>query len=342
MNTIKQIAFVLLMALITNSCHNIFVDSELKNTPRENFNSIWKSVDERYCYFEEKGVNWLEIKEKYSRQIYDEMSDEELFAVCAQMIGELKDGHVNLVAPFDMSRYWDWYLDFPPNFNYAIIERNYLTKNFVSTSGASASILDAEDRNIGYIYYGSFEYELSDKSAEALAKKFANCNGIILDIRDNGGGAVKYMYQLASYFTKQEIAVGYTRYKKGKGHNDFTDYFPEKVIPSKSVFFDKKIVLLTNRQTYSAANIFPGMMKYFPNVTIIGDSTGGGGASPLSMDMPNGWCVRISSISFVNMDKNTFEFGVAPDIYAETTFDDAKAGKDAIIERAMDFLTGRY
>ena len=83
------------------------------------------------------------------------------------------------------------------------------------------------------------------------------------------------------------------------------------------------------------------MMKYFPNVTVIGDDTGGGGASFLSKDMPNGWAVTISSINFVDMDKNTFEFGVEPDIRAETTLTDAIAGKDAIIEYAMDFLAGK-
>jgi len=77
------------------------------------------------------------------------------------------------------------------------------------------------------------------------------------------------------------------------------------------------------------------------NNNFIGDRTGGGGASPLSMDMPNGWSVRISSIGFSDRDKNSFEFGVDPDIFVETTLSDAIEGKDAIIEFAMDFLSKR-
>ncbi len=324
---------------LLSGCHKIFVDDIIENTPINNFNILWKSLDENYCYFQEKNVDWDSIKNKYIGQINERMSDEELFGVCAKMIGELQDGHVNLIAPFDVSRYWDWYLDYPENFNYSVIERNYLKKDFVSTSGMDANILEAEGRNIGYMYYSSFMNSLSAGGMQSLVDKFSNCNGIILDIRNNGGGWVSNIFDLASYFTEEEISVGFTRYKNGKGHTDFTDYYAEKVEPSASgVFFDKPIVVLTNRSSYSAANIFPGIMKYFSNVTVIGDSTGGGGASPLAMDMPNGWSVRISSIGFSDMDKKTLEFGVAPDIFAETTLTDAIAGKDAIIERAMDFL----
>ena len=339
MKSIKHILYLSLIIFVTGSCHKIFVDEEIKNTPMNNFITLWQVVDEHYCYFEEKNVDWNAVKNKYKGQIYDGMSDEQLFGVCARMIGELQDGHVNLIAPFDVSRYWDWYQDYPDNFNLDVVGRNYLKKDFVITSGMVANVLEPSGRNIGYMYYASFEDPLSNTGMKHLASNFSNCNGIILDIRHNGGGAANNMFELLSYFTDKEEIVGLIRYKKGKGHTDFTDFIPE-IVKSAGIsdFSKKNIVVLTNRQSYSAANIFPGMMKNFPNVTVIGDRTGGGGASPLSKDLPNGWAVRISSIGFFDTNKKTFEFGVDPDFFVETTLADAILGKDAIIEFAMDYL----
>ncbi len=337
----KKYIFIALIAFVLSGCNELFVDENPSNTPAENFNLIWKSFDEHYCYFEEKGVDWNAMKQKYSPQIKGNMSDEQLFAVCAQMLGELKDGHVNIAAPFNISRYWDWYQDYPQNFNYPVIERNYLGKDYVMASGMDANIIkDKNGVKYGYIYYSSFESSLSDAGMQSLMYKFWNCRGIILDIRDNGGGLVSNMFQLASYFASTEMQVGYTRYKKGKAHNDFTGYYAEKVTPSDVASFkEMPVVLLTNRSSYSAANIFTGIMKQFPNVVVMGDQTGGGSASPMSVNLPNGWIVRLSSICFTDNNKQTFEFGVAPDIYKSTTETDAANGKDMIIDAAMDYLS---
>ena len=45
-----------------------------------------------------------------------------LFDVLGDMLNELKDGHTNLISTFNMSRYWDWYLDYPDNFDSDIQE----------------------------------------------------------------------------------------------------------------------------------------------------------------------------------------------------------------------------
>ncbi len=337
----KRLLLLLFGVLCCVGCHDIFVDDNPADTPISNFNQLWQGIDEHYCYFKEKGIDWNALKEKYSAQVNNRMSDEKLFEVCAKMVGELKDGHVNIVAPFNISRFWDWYQDYPANFDYNIIERNYLGKDFVMTSGMYATVLEPEQRNIGYMYYSSFQSPVTDTGMQSLMLKFQYCNGVILDLRDNGGGSVSTMFKLASYFTREVIQVGYSRYKSGKGHDDFTDYYAEKVTPSPYTYFGSKVVVLTNRSSFSAANIFAGMMKNFPNVTIIGDQTGGGSASPMSVNLTNGWVVRISSLCFVDMNKNTLEFGVEPHIKVNNTQEDALQGKDTILEYAINFLQNR-
>ena len=54
-----------------------------------------------------------------------EFADEELFTLLSDMLFLLRDGHVNLRSPFDFSRNWRWLLDYPPNFDLTLLERNY-------------------------------------------------------------------------------------------------------------------------------------------------------------------------------------------------------------------------
>ena len=80
-------------------------EEEFSDDPRGNFEALWKIIDEHYCFFDYKneayGLNWNEVYAKYSKQVSDGMTDDWLFEVLGNMLGELRDGHVNMYAPFD-------------------------------------------------------------------------------------------------------------------------------------------------------------------------------------------------------------------------------------------------
>ena len=110
------------------------------------------------------------------------------------------------------------------------------------------------------------------------------------------------------------------------------------VEPSKGVRWQKRVVVLTNRETFSAANDFVKSMKRFPNVTVMGDKTGGGSGLPFSQELPNGWGVRYSAVVFLDADKQQIEFGIEPDVYVSLNQDDVVKGIDTIIETARNYL----
>ena len=83
-----------------------------------------------------------------------------------------------------MARYWDWYLDYPRNFNESIIEK-YLGRDYRIAGGAKYTIL--ED-NIGYIYYGDFSSGIGNGNLDEILLYLSACNGLIIDVRNNGGG----------------------------------------------------------------------------------------------------------------------------------------------------------
>ena len=69
-------------------------------SPQENFEALWKILDENYCFFEYKDINWNEVHDRYKTQISDTMNQYVLFDVLGDMLNELKDGHTNLISSF--------------------------------------------------------------------------------------------------------------------------------------------------------------------------------------------------------------------------------------------------
>lgn len=139
-----------LCSLLLSSCID---EEEFPDSPDGNFEALWKIMDEHYCFFDEKGVNWDEVHTKYQKQLNAGMSDAHLFEVCANMLSELKDGHVNIFSSFDMARNWSWHEDYPENYDELLIN-NYLGTDYKIASSLRYKILDD---NVGYLQYSSFQ-----------------------------------------------------------------------------------------------------------------------------------------------------------------------------------------
>lgn len=332
------IIFALLAALSFTSCVGEEYASE--DTPSGNFEALWKLMDEHYCFFEYKekeiGVDWDEVHSRYARQITSYMSNRQLFEVLCNMLAELKDGHVNLNAVYDMGRNWSFKEDYPENYNDSIA-RSYLGTDYIISSGLKYKILDD---NIGYVRCESFSDAIGEGNMANMASDLAGCNGLIVDVRGNSGGSLTEAHRLASMFINKKRLIGYTSHKTGKGRGDFSS--PEAVYlePSEGLRWQKKTVVLTNRGCYSATNEFVSCMKSFDGVTILGDSTGGGSGMPFTSEIPHGWSVRYSAVVHYDPDMNHIEFGVAPDVKVAMRQADIDRKRDTLIEAARSYLNG--
>jgi C-terminal processing protease CtpA/Prc len=144
--------------------------------------------------------------------------------------------------------------------------------------------------------------------------------------------------KLASRFFNERTLIGYISHKVGPGHNDFSPLYPKYVESSNRVRYQKPVVVLTNRGCYSATNEFVSIMKYAPNVTVMGDQTGGGSGLPFTSELPNGWSIRFSASPMFNAEKEHIEFGVEPDLKVEMLKSDIAKNRDTIIEAARALL----
>ena len=331
----KHALLILITLLSLTSCVD---EEEFPNTPQGNFEALWKIIDEHYCFFDYKqqayGLDWQNIYNIYKVRARGDINSYQLFEVFTDMLSELRDGHVNLYTSFDNGRYWKWHEDYPTNFS-DTLQRRYLGTDYRIASSMQYRILDD---NIGYIYVGSFTYEIGEGALDEVIKHMAFCNGVIIDVRSNGGGSLTSAETLAARFCHERTLIGYIQHKTGKGHNEFSKMEEQYMEPSSRLRWHKPVVILTNRGVFSAANDFVKTMKCFPMVTTVGNQTGGGSGLPFTSTLPNGWTVRFSACPSFDRNRQQIEFGIAPDYEVNQTDDDFRQGIDTLIEFARKLL----
>jgi hypothetical protein len=349
-------------AVATTGCHDI---EEYSEDRAGVFEQLWTVLDEHYCFFAEKeqmyrdeyaqtpaderdavawkaNWSWDDVHTRYSKMISPTMTEQELFQVCGDMLNELKDGHTNLSSTFGTSYYRQWWSDYPQNYNARVIEESYFNFNYRSSGGI---IYDVLPENIGYMHYSSFSYSIGEGNLDAILAYFAPCAGMIIDVRDNGGGSITNVEKLVGRFTDTSFLAGSICHKTGAGHSDFSEPYDFYINPQGGghLLWNKPVVVLCNRSTYSAANNFVSIMKELPNVTIVGATTGGGSGMPFSSELSNGWGVRFSASPIRNSKGELTEFGVTPTSGCEVDLDEEAVlnGRDTMIDFAVRRLLGQ-
>ena len=329
----KNILYTITLLLAMTACEDPFFDDDPSNDPITNFDIMWNTMNDKYVYFDYKNIDWDSIRAVYRPQVSLQMTDLDLYQLMENMLNTLRDGHVNLRSEFDISFYDGFYKNYPENFDFQLLEKHYLG-NYKITGSLINSIIDS----IGYIHYNSFNGLIRNEDLDFIVQRFNGLKGVIIDIRNNEGGDPANGFKFAERITDQRRHIYTTKYKSGPGKNDFTEPDMAFIEPAGKYRFHQPIVLLTNRKTYSAGNFFTATLKAFPQVTVIGDQTGGGGGAPVGWELPNGWFFNFStSISYL---PNGFfiEDGIPPDVKVDISEKDLAEGKDTILESALNYF----
>lgn len=345
----KRFIITLLFATVALSACEKYESIERVDTDyKRNFEYFWTLVDEQYCYLDYKGIDWDKVKEEFMPRVEAAKNEFEFFNILTDALDLLKDGHVGLVSKFQSYGCDTFYYDengvrYPDNFDKSLI-RQYMKDNELYKpidSYVYYGTIEDGDRTYAYIYYSSFTGNWSANTYNYVEQAISDADGIIFDIRDNGGGNGVYGLNLASHFFKGKELVGYHAVKDGPGHNDFGEKKALYVEPTEAHdWSDKPTILLTNRGVYSTANLFTSILRYAPNVTNIGGKSGGGGALPMTHYLVNGWLVVFPSNTLYDRDGNHIECGIDPDILIDADAE-MENGRDIIIERAIEELRNK-
>jgi len=330
----KKLLTIIAAAVLFSSCEKVLFKKKGDTVNAvENFDYLWQQLDKRYAYFDYKKIDWNAVYAQYRPKVYDGMSEDSLFNVMGAMLNELRDGHVNLISPFNISVF-DVDLLGPENIDDRVILENYIGTDRVITGPFTHNFLI--NRKVGYIRLHSFPGTVDDVQLDYILDRYKDTRGLIFDIRQNGGGVINDAYTILSRFIDKETLVYRSRGKTGPGHNEFGETEPSTLAPSSSAIkYLKKIVVLTDRGTYSSGSFFAIMSSALPNVVIMGDTTGGGLGLPNGGQLPNGWTYRCSITQTLDVYGNNYENGVPPHKMVIADKLRLALGTDDVLEAAM-------
>jgi hypothetical protein len=320
------------------SCERLLIQENTTNNPVRNFDVLWSEIDLNYSYFSYKHVDWDSLYAFYRPQINEHTTERELFKILSNLLNPLRDGHVNLYSSFEYYGY-NFHDSNSPTSN--CLAEKHLDKYLVEIVKPNNSIKYAriKERNIGYIQISSFSKNSSEYYyIDNILELFQDKSGIIIDVRNNGGGNDRNSKIIANRFTDKKRLYRKKRYRNGPGHDDFTNWEDDYIEP-EGVLYQGKIVILINESCFSTTEDFILSFKAIPNTLIIGDSTGGGSGNPIHRELPNGWVYRFSNWQIVNPDMEYHEgIGLPPDSLIWITKTDSINGIDRILETAIKII----
>ena len=329
-----------LLALFFASCERAFMEKDEPKDPVSIFDYLWNKVDQQYAFFDVKGVDWDSVYEVYRPKVDDQIGKDSLFRVCAAMLNTLQDGHTNLISSFDVSRNDSVYYKMIVNKNIdeQVLVLNYLTLNYHSTGAFVHNAI--REGKVAYVRYSSFENAISEDVLKYIMNRYDDCQGMILDLRQNGGGSISNIRLLLSIFDNHEQPLYKTQIKSGKEHDAFTDL--ETVYASDSCILEtpytKPVAVLIDRGSYSATSFFALCTMAYDNIKLFGDYTGGGLGLPNGGALPNGWTYRFSITRTIANDGCNYENGVPPQEFVILDPACTAQGIDNVIEAAADWI----
>lgn len=178
---------------------------------------------------------------------------------------------------------------------------------------------------IGYISISSFDDVTSDQFIQALDKlEGQGMEGLIVDLRDNGGGLVSCVCKILDRLLPEGLIV-YTEDKYGNREEESSD---------AEHYFDKPLAVLVNGNSASASEIFAGAIKDYGIGTLVGTKTYGKGIVQKIYPLSDGTAVKLTvSKYYTPKGNNIHGIGIEPDVEIEL---DEALEKKVVVSKEED------
>lgn len=190
------------------------------------------------------------------------------------------------------------------------------------------------DNNIGYIQVSSFYEVTGEQFIEGINNlKAEGMEGLIVDLRDNGGGLLDIAVAMLDYILPEGKIV-YTEDKDGNVTSEYTS--------DEENQFTMPLAVLVNGYSASASEIFAGAVKDYGTGTIIGESTYGKGIVQRLFSMEDGSAVKLTIAKYFTPNGNDIhKVGVVPDVEVELDRDayrESNGEKDNQLDAAIECI----
>jgi C-terminal processing protease CtpA/Prc len=198
--------------------------------------------------------------------------------------------------------------------------------------------------NIAYVALNSFDDNRAAEMFEAAFAEISRADGLIIDVRENGGGNSSVGYRVLSTLTDRPFKDSKWRTRNyrpsyrawGYPEGRYTEEASDR--PANGAkFYSRPVIVLTSPRTYSAAEDFAVAFDYMKRGRIIGEPTGGSTGQPLSFNLPGGGRARVCTKRDTYPDGREFVgVGVQPQKLVRPTIEDFRAGRDTVLQAALE------
>ena len=209
-----------------------------------------------------------------------------------------------------------------------------VTREKVNTNPVYSEKLE---NDIGYLEITSFDEGVAeDFKAKYLSLKEQGIKGLVIDLRDNGGGLVAEALKIVDYIVPKDQTALITVDKDGK----------EEISKTKEdAIITEPIVLLVNSSSASASEIMAGALKDLKCATIVGAKTYGKGVIQQLLTLSNGAGLKITVEEYYTPNKTKInKVGITPDyeILLETSITrEPTDANDTQLNKAKEILKAK-
>ena len=192
-------------------------------------------------------------------------------------------------------------------------------------------------RAIGIIEFNVWMTPVARQFDEAM-DRLRDTTGIVIDLRGNPGGVLTMVMGLSGHFVTDGVNLGTitTRDSSLKllANPRFVGTAGQPVTP-----FAGPVAILVDDGSYSASEIFSGGMQSIGRARIFGMRTAGGALPAVLERLPGGDVLQYAIGDFVTANGQRIEGrGVVPDQIVEPAREDLLAGRDPILDAALDWI----
>ncbi|RJP49428.1 MAG: S41 family peptidase [Anaerolineaceae bacterium] len=203
----------------------------------------------------------------------------------------------------------------------------------ITTASATGEMLEG---GIAYVQVTTFGSKTMPELQAALRELMAqNPKGIILDLRNNGGGYLQTAVEVTSQFLGDGVAL-YEQY--GDGRRNTYEIIPGGLATDENI----PMLVLINEGSASASEIVAGALQDAGRAKLVGTVSYGKGSVqqwiPLSNE--NG-AVRVTIAKWLTPNEKTIHgVGLTPDYEVDRTLEDRQADRDPQLDKAVEILLG--
>ena len=206
------------------------------------------------------------------------------------------------------------------------IQRAEIEIKSVSTKTPEKAQLDD---CVGYIRLSSFISKNATTEFENALNQYKNKKGFIIDLRSNPGGLLSNAILISDMFLDGGIIVSTVD----------RDGYKETTRATKRYVTDTPIVILINKGSASASEIFSGAMKDNKRALLVGENTFGKGLVQEVNKLMGGSGANITIQKYLTPNGTDInKKGIAPDVTVELTEENIKAKDDVQLKKANELL----